>query len=246
MNLYEFRPDPNSLPKPVPAARTTWVSNGILSTEFSGYWQTAATDVAPGMHDILLAIHDHNGTQVMPGPNTFQFVLPDGVGPGGQINTRLSLPAEIVLGGYRLSIVVDNRKCTAAIDPPKIGTRVADPCGILRYTPAVATPVTIAFKTDHPAGYGVFSFSIVRGATAVPTTDVSASEISASSAGVYVKNPSGVFVHDFPISALLGPCTEAAFSENLYAYAKATTGNGYRIGDYDASSVWAFALFKSP
>jgi hypothetical protein len=55
----------------------------------------------------------------------------------------------------------------------------------------------------------------------------------------------GNFQHDFLRSTLLGPCTEAAFSENLYVYAKATRGWGHRISAYDASFVRAFALSEA-
>jgi hypothetical protein len=256
--LYEFRPDPSTLPKPpnAPNARATWVSSGLMFTECSGYWETVAPDILPGAYDILLSVYGPNpagsgyvqvgpGTATSPGP--FQFVVPTGPA-GGQINPRLALPAEIdTSGGFKFPLVIDNRPCVAVIDAPKIGTETADECGILRYTPGDSTPVRIAFRAEHPAGYGVFSFSTIRGATPVPTATVGTTEVSASTAGVYTKN-AGYFeslpLH-FTIPELLGPCPEeAAFSENLNVYAKATTGNGYRIGDYDASAVWAFALFK--
>jgi hypothetical protein len=247
MNLYEFRPDPSILPKPVPGARTYWVSTGLMFTEYSGYWLTATPDIAPGTYEVRLTVYSPSGSQVMHGSGPFQFAVPDETGPGGEIHTRLALVTEIEAGGFRFGLVIDNRSCLAVIDTPKIGTRVADECGILRYDPAESTPVTIAFRADHPAGFGVFSFSIIRGATSVPTATVNCAEVSAPTAGVYTKNPAGHFeslpLH-FTIPELLGPCAEAAFSENLYVYAKATTGNGYRIGAYDASAVRAFALFR--
>ena len=241
MNLYEFRPDSSTLPKPVSDAKTYWVSSGLMFTEYSGFWQTAATDIAPGEYDIRLTVYNSAGVQTLP-DGAFQFVVPDFTAPGGEIHTRTALSEELDSGGFRFKIVVDNRSCTATIETPKIGNNTADNCGILRYK-SLDDKVNIAFRAYHPADFGVFSFQIYRGSTDVPTTRVSMAEVKATTAGAYTKNAFGYFEHGFDISTLLDTCTEAAFSENLHIYAKATTGNGYRIGAYDASAVQAFALF---
>ena len=45
-----------------------------------------------------------------------------------------------------------------------------------------------------------------------------------------------------PVDRFLNGCTEAAYAISLHVHAKATSGDGYRIMQYDASDLRAFAL----
>jgi hypothetical protein len=246
MNLYDFRPDASSLPKPISGSQTTWVSTGIMNTEFSGFWQSATKDLPADIYEIRLTVYSPTGVQVVPSA-AFNFVLPILPAVNGVINTRLATASEMVDSGYRVKVNIDNRVCSGDIVPPKIGSTGADDCGMLRYAPTDTSKTQIGFSASQPGNHAVFKFSMIRGITSVPSTDVQSAEVSAAAAGVYVKNSTGYYNHGFTVTDLLGPCSsggDAAFSENLNVYAKATTGNSYRIGAYDFSFVRAYALSK--
>ena len=81
-----------------------------------------------------------------------------------------------------------------------------------------------------------------RGAITVPPAGAGGQEVAATTAGPYAGDGVGNFTKDFARGTLLGRCTNAAFAETLYVFAKATTGWGVRISSYDASDVRAFAL----
>jgi len=241
LNLYEFKPDTSLLPRP-PGARVYWFSSGLMGQEYTGYFGSGA----PGSYAIRLTVYNPGGTQVMPGMGTFQFVAPDTLGTGGTIHTHYAALGDIEGGGYRFRIRVDNRPCSAFVYTPHMDTvTVADECGMMRYDTTDTNPVTISFHASHPDNRALFSFYIVRGINTVPTSPVSGAEVTANPAGVYARDVGSNFTYGFPLATMFGPkCTEAAFSENLYLYAKATTGNGYRITSYDRSFVRAFAMAK--
>ena len=86
---------------------------------------------------------------------------------------------------------------------------------------------------------------MVRGLAALGAFDVTDAEVAAATAGPYTGDGIGDFSATTPASALLGSCANAAFGENLYVAAKATTGWGDRIWEYDAQAPGAFALEQS-
>jgi hypothetical protein len=234
-NLYEFRPH---TPPSEPGAVTSWPTTDYFGDIYSGFLNSPL--LQEGSYDIRLEVFSPTGVQVMPGA-AFNFVLPASVAPDGTITTK---PAgtQVVGGGCEFALRLDNRGCSADIDPPRIGaSAVVDACGFLLYQNAGADKVRIGFHGAHPAGFGVFSFRIVRG---IQTANAASGEVSAMTAGVYTGDGDGDFSHVFSITELLGPqcSSKAAFSENLHVYAKATTGWGHRISSYDADYVRAFAL----
>ncbi len=240
MKLYRFRPHD---PPTIPGATTYWPTSGFLGDIYSGYLNTVAKHLAPGKYEVRLTVYDSAGAQKLPGPGTFRFVVPLSEGPGGVINTRLPHAMETDAGGFKFMLHVDNRPCSAYVDAPTVsGVAANDTCGFLRYDPLDPSPVHVAFHASHPDGFAWFTFRIVRGIMTCDSSYVVHPYVFSPAAGVYTGDGSGHYEHDFLRSTLLGPCTEAAFSENLYVYAKATTGWGYRISSYDASFVRAFAL----
>ena len=240
--LYEFRPhDP---PQPSsPGDTAYWPTSGFLGDIYSGFLSTAGEHLAPGRYQIKLEIYDSLGTQKMPGPATFRFIVPTGEDGGGTILTRDPLPNDTVGGAFVFALHIDNRPCSAYVAAPLIGsTAASDTCGFLRFDPADTSPVHIAYHASHPNGFARFHFKIVRGIFPVDSSSVLHPYVFRTSAGVYTGDGSGNYEHDFLRATLLGPCAEAALSENLYVYAKATRGWGQRISSYDASFVRAFAL----
>ena len=235
MYLYEFKP---ATP---PEPGTHWPTTDIFGDIYSGFLGTEA--LAEGGYKIRLEVFSATGARVAVGPATFQFVVPDHTGADGALYTRLASGAQVVDNGFEFALHIDNRPCFANIDAPAIGaTGVADECGFLRYDPADATKTRIRFTASHPANFARFSFSAWRGADWLGVAGA-AGEVTSGSAGRYAGDGVGNFSGEFARAELLGPtCQEGAFSLNLYAYAKATTGWGHRINKLDAWDVRAFAL----
>lgn len=252
-NLYEFKPPapPGPGMGDPPGTITYWPTDDFFADIYTGYLDTPALPPnvagAAGQYQIKLEIFDGAGNQVMPGPGTFEFIVPKGVDVDGvTVLARNTAALEIDAGGFVFNLHIDNNECTASIDAPHIGmVATADECGFLRYNPMDATPVSIGFHAQHPNHFATFSFTMVRGAIGLPGAGASG-EVAALAAGAYTGDGNGNFTHAFPRGDLLGTCINAAFAEDLNVYAKATTGWGSNISSYDAGALRAFALAPIP
>jgi len=239
MNLYEFRPhNAPDVCESTGDCETYWPTTDWFADIYSGFLESNA--ISNGKHDIKLEVYDTAGNQVMPDGIKFDFIVPTGVDDNDTILTRKNTSGEIDNGGFVFSLHIDNSKCSAVIDAPSIGTTsMADECGFLRYGPGDEA-VHIAFHATHPDNFALFDFRIFRGTTKV--NSVEGGEVGADPVGNYTGDGYGNFGNETSMGLLLGNCFEAAFSENLHIYAKATTGWGHRINGYDAHAVRAFAL----
>ena len=254
-NLFKFKP---SVPDP-DDSQSSWPIDNGFGDIYSSFLNTLALSPnvkdAAGQYQIKLEVFDTDGNQVIPGPETFQFIVPSGVDSDRTILSRQAEGSELDDGGFVFNLHIDNNPCTATIDKPKIGTTaVTDNCGFLRYNPDSSTPVTIAFGAKHENDFAKFTFNIKRGSTFLVATDATNQEVDASTAGPYTGSSSN-FTTDFPLETLLCGtndsetpvdlsqcCVNAAFAESLNVYAKATTGRSQRITAYDAYALRAFAL----
>lgn len=253
-NLFKFRPSAPPPPEPTDPVGTftEWPTDSSLGDIYSGFFDTLALSPniagAAGQYQIKLEIFDTAGNLIIPG--TFQFILPSGVDGDGTIHTRPVQASEMDFGGFVFNLHIDNNTCTASIDLPNIGgTSVADSCGFLRYEPASPIGVTIGFHAQHPNHFAEFNFTMVRGSTFLSDASALAQEVSTTIASSYTGDGNGNFTHTFARSILLcgsaNPpecCVNAAFAEQVYVFAKATTGWGNRISAYDAQALSAFAL----
>jgi hypothetical protein len=220
-----------------------WPIDGAVGDIYSARWVTPGTGnavAAPGLADsyqVKLEVFSQANVLVAPGPATFLFLLPTSIDADGTINTRVAAPSEIVDNGLVFTVVVDNSRCDADIDPPVLSAGVSDDdCGFLRY--ADGASLLLAFAATHPNDRAVFSFSVVRGITAVAAASTSG-EVAASAAPYTLAG--GEYSHSFPVATLLEDCPSAAFAADLYVTAKATNGNA-RLSEYDRSALRAFAL----
>lgn len=220
-----------------------WPIDGAVGDIYSARWVTPGTSdavAAPALADsyqVKLEVFSQANALVVPGPATFLFLLPTDIEADGTINTRVASPAEIDAGGLVFTVVVDNSRCVADIDPPVLSAGVADDdCGFLRY--ADNASVQLAFAATHPNDRAVFSFAVVRGITAVAAAGAGG-EVAMSAPPYTLAG--GEFSHSFPVATLLEDCPNAAFAASLYVRAKATDGNAPLSG-YDRSAVRAFAL----
>jgi hypothetical protein len=244
-DVFEFRPHTAPPPDPTdpPGTQHYWPVDEGLGDIYSGFMTTHVIEPDAGEYQIKLEVFDANKNPVAPAPGTFTFVVPTGVASDGTILTRVAEAAELDGSGFVFSLQIDNNICEASIDAPYVDVLApVDPCGFVRYKPT--DDVHVAFRAHHPNGHGLFTFSMVRGASPVGVGSVGLSEADASAAGSYTGDTLGGFWADFPVGDLLGTCENAAFAEHLYVRAKATTGWGHRISEYDAAALRAFALAK--
>jgi hypothetical protein len=144
--------------------------------------------------------------------------------------------------GFRMVVRVDNNRCQAEIHPVG-GTVSPDPvCGFHNYSGPGDT-ATLSFTARHPNNFATYSFGTARGAG----PDLAVASIAPSgTVGDGGQNgfvPAGAFKYakPIPVSSLLGPCPNAAFSELLHVSATATNGYG-ELDTYDRGDHAAFAL----
>ncbi len=153
----------------------------------------------------------------------------------GTITTRDAAAIGLVDAARNRMVVtvrVDNNPALARIGAPTLaGTPAGAACGVMSYADTSATVAT-PFHAVQRNGFARYSFSVVRGAGPTVLSDSGA---AATSIAAPVATPSG------SVAALLGPCTIAGFSENLYVKHLATDGWSDQSG-LDASDVRAFVL----
>lgn len=137
-----------------------------------------------------------------------------------------------MVGTPPLEIMINNQHCVATLSLPLLGGSPADACGVLHYGANKAAVVSIGFTASQPANYANFSFSMVRGVTAVTLPAVPPTSGPVSTAVSPITDTVG---------ALLGPCPTAGFAVELYV--AATINNGWsRQSEYDADALLGFVL----
>ncbi len=151
---------------------------------------------------------------------------------------------------YKMTFLVNNESCDAVIDNITVinsdgTTEDSDTeCGFAPYKDKNTSDVEFSFKASHPENFAVFSFNVIRGnGNACPDADTGGMVIGDSSNGYVLAG--GKFSKEVAAADLLGNCTQAAFSENLYVSALATNGSR-RLYEYDDSAVAAFAIEPAP
>jgi hypothetical protein len=260
MHLYEFKPHQ---PPAKGGHKRQWPVDDWFGDIYSGILETAHLPggvlSAAGKYKLKLDIYDHDGNQIMPGPGSFEFIVPTGIaGDGTTILTRKADPGEIEGGGFVFYLHIDNSKCEAEIYEASVNSIAAGPCGFIRY--GAGDDVHLSFKARHPNGFARFKFKVVRGssgyvlpasAPANPSTipPVGPDNVAWASAPLVSENPngfthdaSGDFTKDVDETDMRGGCSKAAFGENLYVAATATNG-WVRLSGLDASALpTAFAL----
>jgi len=162
--------------------------------------------------------------------NTDLGMVLDSIGlPNGLRNLKIEFTNNVgaVLQSQTIQVLIDNNHCVAAIQMPSIsGNSATTQCGMLKFTNST-DPLQIIYIASHPSLFGTYSFWIVKAASNIYSTS-----------GVVSSSP---FTFQQTVGNLLGACSSAAFSAQLYVYARAI--NGYsRQSQYDASAIVAFAL----
>jgi hypothetical protein len=255
MHLYEFKPHE---PPELTGHKRYWPPDDWFHEIYTGILRShilpGGVDDAAGKYKIKLEIYDPSGSKVPHNGTKFRFIVPTGLASDEvTIETRDADSGEVDSDGFVFYLHIDNRKCSAYIDGPTIGSTTADDdCGFLRYNPG--DNVRIAYRAKHPGNHAFHSFWIRRGIRYVsfisgkdvtdnPVTSLVFSDI-VDAHNYNNIDGDGYFVRsNFPSADLLGTCSDAAFAEISRVYAKATNG-WTRLNQYDARFERAFALAK--
>jgi hypothetical protein len=248
-NLFEFKPrtPPVRVIDPPTVVVREWTSGNL--NDIAASWNTRAT--APAMDEIntsddagtfgvKIEVFNGAGQQVMPGSSTFEFLARNSDGT----TTRYADTGEISNGAFVFEVHIDNNDVTAELPQPSIGgVQASDNCGFLRYSDP-SDFVHVEFTATHPNDHAVFDFTIKRGSNALSTASTLGvyTETAVTSAPPY-SDISGVYQHNFAVSALVGRCINAAFAADLDIWGKATDGR-YRLGIHTRRLI-AFALAES-
>ncbi len=256
MHLYRFKPDkPKDLDPNLSNVFDQWPEDNWFSSDiYSGYLNTSTlpggVNNAHGLYQLKVTVYSKTGALVDPyvsSPN-FKFIMPTAPDSSSTATPTVEAPSEYRDGkGFIFNISIDNRKCSASIDLPVVGGVVINEsspegwvCGFLHYDGG--DDIKIAFNASQPGNNAIATFTLKRGYTKLDAMSMSRVEVaSVLSTGPYQNDSDGNFHQTFDVSQILGTCTNAAFAEHLYVYAKATNG-WHRLSGYDAANLRAFAL----
>jgi hypothetical protein len=254
-NLFRIRPL-------MPPAGNEWVvinENIDLATAYFDTGSLAGTPIAPisglpwpddlaaGRYELKLELFDSAGNLVNWTAAGIDLRIADSDAPfgTGTVNTLSAPPYNRILDGsntmgFRMVIRVDNNRCFADILPVG-GTVTPDPvCGFHNYN-LPSDVAALSFVARHPNNFANYSFVTTRG-PGPSITDASTSGI-AGEAGTngFSEITAFNYLKNVVISTLLGPCSNAAYSERLDVMTIATNGYGTLSG-YNAEDNAAFAL----
>jgi hypothetical protein len=251
-NLFRIRPV-------LPPAGNEWVVLNESIDLATAYFDTDslagaptsgppfADDLAAGRYELKLELFDGAGALVNWTAHSIDLRITDQDAPfgTGTVTTSVAPAYNRVLSGadtmgFRMVVRVDNNRCSADILPVG-GTVTPDPvCGFHNYN----TPADIAalsFAARHANGFATYSFVVTRGPG--PTIAAASTSGTAGAAGTngYVEVSDFNYSKGVVVASLLGPCSNAAYSERLDVGAMATNGYG-TLTYYNAADNAAFAL----
>jgi len=251
-NLFRIRPL-------LPPAGNEWVVLNENIDLATAYFDTASLagspasgppwpdDLAAGRYEMKLELFDSAGALVDWTAKGIDLRITDQDAPFGT-GTITTSPApaynRIFAGantiGFRMVVRVDNNRCSAEILPVG-GTVTPDPvCGFHNYN-LPSDLAALSFIARHPNNFADYSFVTTRGpGPSIPDASTSGTAGEAGTNG-FSEVADFTYLKNVVIATLLGPCSNAAYSERLDVTAMAT--NGYStVSGYNAYDNAAFAL----
>ncbi len=241
-NLFEIPP---ALPP-----EGQWSLPDVIEGTTSAKFPSAelAPAVEHGKYQIKVDLFDINGAPVNIAAKGIRFVVPTSIDLSGTIETTDAAALGLVSGNsFIMTLHVDNSPCNdAVIDAPTLnGMPADDNCGVLRYPVSPPASVVMGWRASHPngvaaEGFATYSFRLYRGVNQLVLPPVSPPPQRLPAGGRALIG-AGAFSDTETVADLLGGCTVAGFSENLYVAAMAIDG-WRRLHEYDRSAVRAFVL----
>lgn len=256
-NLFEIKP------ADVPPGGIEWTVVDEREDLASGHFVTAALGSgadacekafdAAGKYELKLELFKANGALVDWTAEGIDLNITDIPAPFGTGTVTASNATNYyrILNGvghtmaFRMVLRVDNNCCAAKVEPVSgVGLNIT-PCGFIEYAPGAST--NLNFKAEHANGFADLNFSVKRGVSdqvhaASASGKVGAVSILTNDAShAYTLTLPSDYKEVFAVTALLGVCDRAAFSQALHVWAKATDGYG-RLSNLDAFDHDGFAL----
>jgi hypothetical protein len=252
-NLFRIRPL-------LPPAGNEWIVLNETIDLATAYFDTASLagapvggppwpdDLAAGRYELKLELFDAAGALVNWTAAGIDLRITDQDAPfgPGTVTTSLAPAYNRVLAGgdtmgFRMVVRVDNNHCLAEILPVG-GTVTPDPvCGFHNYN-LPSDAAALSFVARHPNNFATYTFVTARGPG--PTVSEASTGGTAGEAGTngFSEVADFTYLKNVIVSTLVGSaCTNAAFSERLDVYARATNGYATLTG-YNAADNAAFAL----
>jgi hypothetical protein len=204
-------------------------------------------DFAAGRYELKLELFNTAGALVNWTDENIELRITQQDAPfgTGTVTTTLAPDYNRILAGaktmgFRMVVRVDNNRCSADIQPVG-GTVAPDPlCGFHNYN-LPSDIAALSFIARHPNGFASYSFVTTRGADSSVALVSTSGIAGAAGNGGFLQIADFGYSKDVVISTLLGPCSNAAFSERLDVFAMATNGYG-NLSGYNAADNAAFAL----
>ena len=228
-NLFE-------IPPALPPLGQWSLPDAVENTASAKFPSNAAPPDIPvadrhGKYQLKVDLFDETGQAVNIAAKGIKYRVPNVADLSGDIHTDDAAALGLVQGNsFIMTLHIDNRACSAAIDAPTLNGVAANACGVLDYDPDNPGSVTMDYTASHPAGFATYNFRLFRGATLLTPPSVFNQPVGA-----------GSFSAVETVANLLAGCPVAGFSENVYVRAMATNGWS-RLSGYDASAVRAYVL----
>lgn len=246
-HLYEIPPGLPPKGKWVLANAVLDSQNAVIPTEavapgvaFDSSGEPVDADQG-GLWQIKVELFDGAGNMVDPEALQIKWRVPESEDLSGTIGTRDAAALGLVNAAQdymAVTVRVDNNPAYARIDAPVVGgSTAADACGVMPYA-SRALAVDVPFYGLQMNRFATYSFYVQRGAVSPPEYAVAgtAAADAGSMAGAIPPLPPTPTV-----GSLLGHCTLAGFTEQLYV--RHTGTDGWRdLTEYDRSAVRAFVL----
>lgn len=241
-DLYIIPPAyPNAAPVNAPELSPLWDQNTVTVSFDSSKF----TD---GLYEFFLELFDLNGNKLAAIPkHLFQVPHYDTFAPSIDApNQYLVLNGPSNAEAFKMNVRLDNQNAAANIYKIKVnGSEVTtDCCGFVPYPPNAN--IEVAFRAYHPNNFATFGFVVQKGTCNDPTQSAltNAGGMVIGDAGMYNRDISSIYRHNFTPAQLLGICSEggkAAFAESLGVSVLTTNGSN-QLYFLDASALAAFAL----
>jgi hypothetical protein len=232
---------PAAAPVNAPELNPLWDQN-TLTISFD------SAQLTDGLYEFFLELYDFNGNRLTAVPKHL-FQVPDynSFAPSVDApNQYLVLNGPANADAYKMNVRIDNQACQADIYKIKVnGSEVTtDCCGFVPYPPNA--DVEVSFRAYHPHNFATFGFTVQKGTCDDPTQSnlTNAAGMVIGNAGVYNRDSSSIYRHNFKPPQLLGICAteaKAAFAEHLSVSVLTTNGSN-QLYFLDDSALAAFAL----
>jgi len=252
IKTYKLGPNPNPNAASdednlfeVPPPELDWyVENDRYDRPFAK-WDTSTLaedpDDADGKYTLKLEMFDASGNKVTPAGAGFKFFLAQGsmVDDEWPVDDAPHVQAD---GSILFTVHVDNCDTVAAIESVGFPGTIPKECQFLEYTD-LGQEIEVRYKAYHPHGFlDYYNLSINRGMSGSRQSPADWLNVT-DPAGPPATTPVAEGLSGVTVGELLDTYSRCAFAVWLHTFPRTRDGY-YRIREYEASDVGAFALVE--